>query len=149
VKSGGYRKINSYKLLKNRPLIFLIGSTSFCPVYRIIQNIYPNYQLKFNIFFSKYIQALFGDLDQLFSRTQLAFDQFFIDVVGGELRHENDSTVDERTVAGDSDHAAPGSLTDERTEARGLEARREDVAVRGGVLVPGSIDARSDGITVS
>jgi len=35
--------------------------------------------LVIRIFFSKYIQALFGDLDQLFSRTQLAFDQFFID----------------------------------------------------------------------
>src|SRR5579862_7147685 len=56
-------------------------------------------------------------------------------VRGAELRHVDDAAVEQRSVIGDADRAAPGALADERADLVSPELVGKDISVGGRVLV--------------
>src|SRR6266478_9365683 len=51
------------------------------------------------------------------------------------LRHEDRASVDQRAPVPDADHAAPRAFADQRTEPSLTKHRRENIAVRSGILI--------------
>src|ERR1035438_7872056 len=49
----------------------------------------------------------------------------------GEFRHIHVSPIDELSVAGDPDHAAPGPLADQQPQLGGAKHPGEDMLIRG------------------
>src|SRR5258706_15826563 len=53
----------------------------------------------------------------------------------GRARHKDCAAIDQVAAVVNADHASPGTLADERPQARFAKHRRKDIPVRGRVLI--------------